>query len=398
MDLSYSAEEEAFRQQVKDFLKDAVPADLAEKVRRDLTLSKEDMVRWQQILGRKGWLAARWPKQHGGLGWSAVQAHIFDEECFVHNAPRVQPFGTLMVGPVLMKYGSEAQKARFLPGILSSETWWCQGFSEPGAGSDLASLQTRAVRDEGDYIVNGQKIWTTYAQHADWMFCLARTDTQAKNQSGISFLLLDMTSAGVEVRPIITIDGAHHVNEVFLSNVRVPAQNRIGTENEGWTYAKYLLANERTGIARIGNNKWMLARLKEWARREMLEGRPLIEDPLFRAKLSKVEIELKALEITTMRVLSAQAQGEALGVTPSVLKIRGSEIIQRLAELGKAAVGPYALPDNPQALVWNSNAEPIGPEYAAARTPEYLGNYKFSIFGGTNEIQKNIIAKVKLRD
>lgn len=398
MDLNYSPEEDAFRHEVKAFLSTAVPPDLAQKVGNDLTLTKDDMVRWQQILGEKGWLTARWPVEAGGLGWNAVQGHIFDEESFNYNAPRVQPFGTNMVGPVIIRFGTEAQKDRFLPGIRSSEVWWCQGYSEPGAGSDLASLRTSAVRDGDDYVVNGQKIWTTYAHFADWMFCLVRTDPDAaRQQEGISFLLIDMTSPGIEVRPIRTIDGQHHVNEVFLTNVRVPVENRIGAENQGWTCAKYLLEHERTAIARVGNNKWMLERLKAMARTEMLNGRPLIEDPLFRARLSRVEIELRALEITTMRVLSAQATGAPVGITPSVLKIRGSEIIQRLAELGKAAVGNYALPDNPEALVWNSNAEPIGPDYAAPRAPEYLGNFKFSIFGGTNEIQKNIISKIRLR-
>ena len=303
-------------------------------------LVKDDWVRWQKILYKKGWLAGHWPREYGGCAWTPVQPHIFDEECGDAGAPRLMPFGLVMVAPVIMDFGSPWQKEHYLPRILSSEDWWCQGYSEPGSGSDLASLKTRAVREGDHYIVNGQKTWTTLAQYADMIFCLVRTDPTVKKQEGITFLLIDMHSPGVTVRPIITLDEEHEVNEVFFDNVKVPAENLVGEEGKGWTYAKFLLGHERTGIARVGESKRELAQLKEIAAKQ-LNGRPLAEDPLFRARIAEVEIELMALEMTLLRVLSSRAKP---GPEASILKIKGTEVQQALTELMMEAMGPYALP------------------------------------------------------
>src|SRR5690606_14219485 len=309
MNVNYTAEELAFRDEVRAFLKSELPADIAPKTRLGKHLSKEDHQRWQQILVRRGWYAPGWPVELGGTTWGPVEKHIFDEECAAFGAPRTVPFGVNMVAPVILKFGTQQQIDHYLPRILSGEDWWCQGYSEPGAGSDLASLKTRAVRDGDHYIVNGQKTWTTLGQHADMIFCLVRTDPEAQQQRGISFLLIDMRTPGISVRPIITLDGDHEVNEVFFDNVRVPVENLVGEENQGWTCAKYLLTHERTGLAGIGASKASLAHLKRIAMKEVCDGRPMLEDPLFRAQVAEVEMQLMAIEMSTLRILAADREG-----------------------------------------------------------------------------------------
>jgi alkylation response protein AidB-like acyl-CoA dehydrogenase len=398
MRLEFTEEEQAFREEVRAFLREQLPPAISQKVLNGYELSREDHVMWQKRLHDRGWGGMGWPVQFGGPGWNSIQAYIFEEQSALAGAPRLIPFGTKMVAPVLMAFGSAAQQQRFLPKISSGEEWWCQGYSEPGAGSDLASLKTRAERDGDVYIVNGQKTWNTLGQYADWIFCLVRTDIGAKQQSGISFLLIDMKSAGITVRPITLLDGGHEVNEIWFENVRVPVQNRVGEENKGWTYAKFLLGHERTTIAAIGTTKRELERLKSIARSETKGGRPLIEDPLFAAHIAQVEIDLWALEITNLRMLSADRSRKAPGPEASILKIRGTEIAQRISELEMRAVGPYALPFRREAMEagWQAppGAEASGPGYAATLAAAYMNQRKLSIFGGTNEIQKNIIAKM----
>jgi alkylation response protein AidB-like acyl-CoA dehydrogenase len=348
-----------------------------------------------QILDRQGWLAPGWPQAHGGTGWSAVQKHIFDEECFAAGAPKVVSFGLKMVAPVIIKFGTTEQKAHFLPRILACEDWWCQGYSEPGAGSDLSSLKTRAVREGDHYVVNGQKTWTTLAHFADWMFCLVRTDPEARQQRGISFLLIDMKTPGITVRPIITLDGEHEVNEVFFDNVRVPVANLVGQENDGWTCAKYLLTHERTSIGGIAQNKALLSRLKRIASQEVRDGRPLIEDPLFRVQIAEVDMQLMAAEMSNLRTLAATQNGDVPGAESSFLKIKGTEIRQAITYLISKAVGPYALPFIEDELGYGE--EPLlYTDYSSAATYQYLDARKASIYGGANEIQKNIIAKMIL--
>jgi len=393
MDLDYTPEELAFRDEVRAFVQANLPHELSRKVIEHKRLTKDDYLVWQKALYRQGWAAPHWPKEAGGCGWNAVQCHILEEESAQAGAPRVVAFGLYMVGPVIHTFGSPWQKQHYLPRILSSEDWWCQGYSEPGSGSDLASLKTRAVRDGDHYIVNGQKTWTTLAQYADMMFCLVRTSTEGKKQEGISFLLIDMRSPGVEVRPIITLDGEHEVNEVWLTDVKVPVENLVGEEGRGWTYAKFLLSNERTGIAGVSRSKRELAYLKAISAKETLGGRPLIENPRFRDKITRVEIDLMALEITVLRVLAADRQGKPLGPEASILKIKGTEIQQALTELMMEAVGPYALPHLP--AQWSDHwlGERVGPEYAAPLAAQYFNYRKVSIYGGSNEIQRNIIAQ-----
>lgn len=396
MDLTFSEADEKFREEVKAFVAANLPAEIAEKVRDGKHLTKEDHVRWQQALGRKGWLVNAWPKKYGGPGWTATQKYIFDNVCAEMNAPGIIPFGTKMVGPVIYTFGNEEQKKRFLPGIQQSTVWWCQGYSEPGSGSDLASLKTRAVREGDHYIVNGSKTWTTLGHWADWIFCLVRTDPKAKPQEGISFLLIDMKSPGVTVQPIIMTDGGHEVNSVFFTDVKVPAENLIGKEGEGWTYAKFLLANERSGIAAVPQSKRGVEGLKRIAATEQENGKPLIENPSFRDKIADLEIQLQALEFTELRILSSEAAGGAPGPEVSFLKIRGSEIQQRITELVLEAVGYYANPYLPALLYQGANEEPVGPFYATTAAPRYFNVRKTSIYGGSNEIQKNIIAKMVL--
>ena len=394
MDLTYTGDDLAFRDQVRAFLAAELPADLRHKVTHHLRLQKDDYVRWHRILARQGWAAPGWPQEYGGPGWTPVQRHIFEEECARAGTPPVLPFGVNMVAPVIMAFGSEAQKAYFLPRILSCVDWWCQGYSEPGAGSDLASLKTTAVRDGDHYVVNGQKTWTTLAQHADMIFCLVRTDPGVRKQEGISFLLIDMHAPGVTVRPIVMLDEDHEVNEVFFDNVRVPVGNLVGQENRGWTYAKYLLGHERTGIAAVGRSKRELARLKTLARREHKNGAPLLRDPLFGAKVAELEIELMALEMTVLRVL-ADAH-KAPGPEASVLKLRGTEIQQRLTELMVEAAGPLALPFDPDYLEGERAHSAIVDDFAAPLLPHYFNYRKTSIYGGSNEIQRNIISQMIL--
>nr|WP_295941602.1 acyl-CoA dehydrogenase family protein [uncultured Acidovorax sp.] len=396
MDLNFTPEEEAFRAEVQAFLKAKLPARIANKVKAGQRLSKADQDEWHAILNERGWLANHWPEAYGGPGWGAVEKFIFDTECALAGGPRIVPFGVNMLGPVLIKFGNEAQKKYWLPRILSGEDWWCQGYSEPGAGSDLASVKTTAVRQGDHYIVNGQKTWTTQGQHANMIFCLVRTDREAKAQSGISFLLVDMKSPGVELRPIRTLDGDKEVNEVFFTDVKVPVENLVGEENKGWTYAKYLLTYERTGIAGVGFCIAALAKLKVVAAKVMKNGQPLDQDPLFAARMAQVEIDLENMKTTNLRVIAAVAGGGVPGAESSMLKIRGTEIRQEILSLIRRAVGPYALPFIEEAQYEGYADEPVGPKEAATAAANYFNYRKLSIFGGSNEIQKNIISKMIL--
>jgi alkylation response protein AidB-like acyl-CoA dehydrogenase len=400
MDLQFTPEELAFRDEVQAFLKAELPPGLARKVKNNLRLSKQDMEGWHAILNRRGWLAGNWPKEYGGTGWDAVRRFIFDNECALAYAPRLVPFGLSMLGPVLMKYGSEAQKRHWLPRILNGDDWWCQGYSEPGAGSDLAALGTTAERvsdASGEYyLVNGQKTWTTLGQHANMIFCLVRTDKAAKPQRGISFLLMDMNDPGIEVRPIVTLDGGREVNEVFFTNVKVPLENLVGEENQGWTCAKYLLTHERTNIAGVGLAMAGMEKLKALAGRVMVKGRPLLRDPLFAARVARVEIDLENMKTTNLRVLAAVAGGGAPGAESSMLKIKGTEIRQEISALIRRACGPYAAPFIDEAFDADYGGPALGPEEAASAAPLYFNYRKLSIYGGSNEIQKNIISKTIL--
>lgn len=396
MDLEFTAEENAFRSEVKQFLSDKLPDSLSRKVKLGKRLSKADMEGWHAALNERGWLAPNWPAEWGGAKWTAVQNHIFDEESWAAGAPRVIPFGISMLGPVLIKFGSEEQKSHYLPRILDGTDWWCQGYSEPGAGSDLASLKTKAERQGDHYIVNGQKTWTTLGQYADWIFCLVRTSGEGKPQEGISFLLIDMKTPGVTVRPIILLDGEHEVNEIFFDNVKVPAENLVGEENKGWTYAKYLLTHERTGTANVGNSAAALAQMKDIAGRTIKSGQPLSRDPYFAARVARVEIDLEAMKTTNLRILVEADSGAAPGPESSMLKIKGTVIRQEINDLARRALGPMALPFVSEALDDGFNEPPIGPEYANAIASDYFNNRKLSIFAGSNEIQRGIISKTKL--
>lgn len=392
MDLSYSSEEQAFQAEVRGFLAAHLPEHISSAVRAGGELSKEIMEEWHALLNAKGWLATTWPTAFGGPGWSPVERHIFEEECCRAYAPRIVPFGVSMLGPVLQKFGSKAQQDHYLPRILDGTDWWCQGYSEPGAGSDLASLKTRAVRDDDHYVINGQKTWTTLGQHADWIFCLCRTDPEAKPQAGISFILVDLNTPGIEMRPIKLIEGGHEVNEVFFTDVRVPVANLVGEENKGWTIAKYLLTHERTGIAGVGFSIQALEEVKSLARKLRRGGRPLIEDPLFAARLARVEVDLEAMKITNLRMLfQAQKQG-APGPETSILKIKGTLINQELRDLARRALGPLAAPVG---VATESNLL-FGPPDTGNNAARYFNNRKTSIFGGSNEIQRNILTKTML--
>jgi pimeloyl-CoA dehydrogenase large subunit len=398
MDLRFTPEETSFRDEVRAFMKENLPAATRNKLIEGRRLGKDDMVNWQRILNVKGWAVPHWPKEWGGTGWSPVEVYLFRDEMQQAPAPEPLPFGVNMLGPVLVAFGNEAQKKKFLPRIANLDDWWCQGFSEPGSGSDLASLKTSAKLVDGQYVVNGQKTWTTLAQYADWIFCLVRTDPgAAKKQEGISFLMIDMKTPGITVRPIQTIDGASEVNEVFFDDVKVPVENLVGQENKGWDYAKFLLGNERTGIARIGASKARIRRLKELAALEQAGGKPLMADERFRAKITAVEVELKALEMTELRVVSARTRSNKPDPASSILKIKGSEIQQIITELLLEVIGPYALPDqtgHDESERWNE--PPIGPDWGGPLAPQYFNTRKTTIYGGSNEIQKNIIAKAIL--
>lgn len=396
MQIAYSSEDNAFREEVRAFLNDNLPASISGKVKAGKRLSKKDLEDWHALLNEKGWLAVNWPVEYSGTGWTAVQKHIFDEECWTAGAPRIVPFGLNMLAPVLIKFGSDEQKAHYLPRILDGTDWWCQGYSEPGAGSDLASLKTKAVREGDHYIVNGQKTWTTLGHHANWIFCLVRTSNEGKPQEGISFLLIDMDTPGVEVRPIILLDGEHEVNEIFFDNVKVPAGNLVGEENKGWTYAKYLLTHERTGTANIGNSNAALAKLKTIANDQKKGGKPLSDDPYFAARMAKVEMELNAMKTTNLRILAQADAGAASGPESSMLKVKGTIIRLEINDLARRALGPYALPFSSEAMEEGYNEEPIGPDYANPIAAKYFNNRKMPIYAGSNEVQRAIITKTKL--
>ncbi|GAO38553.1 putative acyl-CoA dehydrogenase [Sphingomonas changbaiensis NBRC 104936] len=395
MDLEFSPEDLAFREEARRFIAENYPKALRGKQDEGEELAKEDFLSWHRALAKQGWIAPAWPKEYGGPGWTTTQRFIWSEELARADTLPILPFGINMVGPVIYTFGTPEQKARFLPRILSGEDWWCQGYSEPGAGSDLASLRTRAVRDGDHYIVNGQKTWTTLAQHADWGFFLVRTDPESKPQEGISFLLIDMKSPGVTVRPIITLGGEHEVNEVWLEDVRVPVDQRIYEENKGWTCAKFLLAHERTGIAGVARSKRGVERIKNIARSEMDGDKPLIANPFFKRKIAELEIDLTALEYTELRTLASEASGRGPGPESSLLKIKGTEIQQRITELALEAVGHYGAPYF-RGFGEGDNEHPIGPDYAHRAAPTYFNGRKTSIYGGSNEIQRNIIAKMVL--
>ncbi|RPH40715.1 MAG: pimeloyl-CoA dehydrogenase large subunit [Burkholderiales bacterium] len=394
MDLNYSPEEAAFRDEVRGWLKDNLPEDLRRKTAAGDHLDKDDLLRWHRILAKKGWVAPAWPEEWGGPGWNVTQRYIFEEECGLAGTPPIVAFGVTMCAQVLLKFGSPEQKKRHLPAIYNGDVFWVQGYSEPGSGSDLASLKTRADRRGDKYVVNGQKIWTTLGQYGDWIFCLVRTDFESKiRQEGISFLLIDMKTPGITVRPLILMDGGHEVNEVFFDNVEVPVENLVHEEGKGWTVAKYLLGHERLNTGRIGGSKRELVRLKAFAAEQTDgHGRRLIDDPRFRDKLTRVEVELMALEITNLRFLDAMRGGKPPGADVSMLKIRGTEIQQALTELMMQAAGPMAAP-----------FKPTGPQDAgdfddvlAHLAPRYANYRKTSIYAGSNEIQRNIIAKATL--
>lgn len=396
MNLDFSPEEVAFRAEVRAFIEENYPEELKDLGSRE-DLTRDQFLAWHKVLGKKGWAAPAWPEKYGGTGWTSTQRYIWSEENARVDAMMPLPFGISMVAPVIYTFGNEEQKERYLPKILSGEEWWCQGYSEPGAGSDLASLKTTAVRDGDHYILNGQKTWTTLAQHADWGFFLCRTDPNAaKPQEGISFILVDMNTPGIEVRPIITIDGGHEVNEVWLTDVRVPVENRVGEENQGWTYAKFLLAHERSGIAGVARSKRGIERLRDIASTELLEGEPLIKDDSFARKISQLEIDLTALEFTELRTLARESEGKGPGPESSILKVKGTEIQQRLTELTLEAVGSYGAPYFRGFPEDGSNEFPIGPDYAHHAGPNYFNFRKTSIYGGSNEIQRNIITKMIL--
>jgi alkylation response protein AidB-like acyl-CoA dehydrogenase len=391
MDLAFTPEEQKFREDVRAWVRTNLPQEISNKVHNSLHLTREDMQQWARILGKKGWLGYGWPKQFGGPGWNAIQKHLFEEECALAGAPRIVPFGPVMVAPVIMTFGSPEQQQRFLPGIASGEVWWSQGYSEPGSGSDLASLKTRAERKGDKYIVNGQKTWTTLAQYGEWIFCLVRTSTEGKPQTGISFLLIDMKSPGVTVRPIIMLDGGHEVNEVFFDNVEVPAENLIGEENKGWTYAKHLLSHERTNIADVNRAKRELERVKRIAKAENV-----YTDARFRDEIAKLEVDIVALEMLVLRVLSAEKSGKNSLDIAGLLKIKGSEIQQRYSELMMLACGPYALPFIKEAMEAGWQGDYVGAAHCAPLASTYFNLRKTTIYGGSNEVQRNIVAQTVL--
>jgi alkylation response protein AidB-like acyl-CoA dehydrogenase len=400
MDLAFTPEEEQFRQEVRTWVRANLPADIAHKVHHALRLTRDDMQGWAKILGSKGWLGFGWPKAFGGPGWNAIQKHLFEEECALAGAPRIVPFGPVMVAPVIMAFGTPEQQQRFLPGIASGEVWWSQGYSEPGSGSDLASVKTRAEHQGDHYLVNGQKTWTTLGQYGEWIFCLVRTSTEGKPQTGISFLLIDMKSPGVTVRPIRLLDGECEVNEVFFDNVKVPLNNLIGEENKGWTYAKHLLSHERTNIADVNRSKRELERLKRIARQE-----GVWDEPRFRDQIALLEVDVIALEMLVLRVLSAEKSGKNSLDIAGLLKIKGSEIQQRYAELMMLAAGPFALPLIFEAMDagWQGdqvNGQMLGfpgdTLHCAPLASTYFNLRKTTIYGGSNEVQRNIVAQVVL--
>ena len=391
MDLTFTPEEQKFREDIRAWVAASLPQHISHKVHNALHQTRADMQDWAKILGKKGWLGYAWPKEFGGPGWNAIQKHLFEEECAMAGAPRIVPFGPVMVAPVIMAFGSPAQQQRHLPGIASGEVWWSQGYSEPGAGSDLASLKTKAERQGDKFIVNGQKTWTTLGQFGEWIFCLVRTNSDGKPQTGISFLLIDMKSKGVSVRPIKLLDGSVEVNEVWFDNVEVPAENLVGEENKGWTYAKYLLGHERTNIADVNRTKRELERLKRIAKAE-----GMYNDFRFRDEIAKLDVDVVALEMMVLRVLSAEKSGKQSLDVAGLLKIRGSEIQQRYSELMMLAAGPYSLPLIHEAMEAGWQGDAVGALYCAPLASTYFNMRKTTIYGGSNEVQRNIVAQTVL--
>jgi len=398
MNLDLTPDELAFRDEVRDFLDAALTPELRQAGRRATSVFMDPTfsLAWQRILHSRGWVAPSWPADYGGPGWNEMQRHIFAAECARAGAPSLAPMGLRMVGPVIMGYGTAEQKAHYLPRILSGEDYWCQGYSEPGAGSDLAALQLKAERDGDDYVLSGSKLWTTHAQWANRMFCLVRTRAEGKPQAGITFLLLDMASPGVTVKPVVTLAGDHEVNQVFFDSVRVPVSGRIGEENAGWTVAKYLLEFERGGGSAPGL-RVALERLQGLAAAEDRgDGRRLIDDPGFRAKLAAAGVALDAIEMTERRVLAALASGKAPGPASSMLKTQGTELMQRLDELALEGLGAYAGIDQREARAPGANLPIVGPEHGLITTARYLNDRAASIYGGSNEIQRDIMARLVL--
>jgi alkylation response protein AidB-like acyl-CoA dehydrogenase len=391
MDLAFTPEEQQFREDIRSWVASNLPKEISYKVHNDLNLSRDDMQAWAKILGKKGWLGHAWPTEFGGPGWNAIQKHVFEEECARAGAPRVIPFGPIMVAPVIMAFGNEKQQKQHLPGIASGEVWWSQGYSEPGSGSDLASVKCKAERVGDKYIVNGQKTWTTLGQYGEWIFCLVRTSNEGKPQTGISFLLVDMKSKGVTVRPIVLLDGDAEVNEVWFDNVEVPVENLIGEENKGWTYAKHLLSHERTNIADVNRTKRELERLKRIAKAE-----GVWNDVRFRDEIAKLEVDVVALEMMVMRVLSAEKSGKNSLDVAGLLKIRGSEIQQRYSELMMLAAGPYALPLVREAMEAGWQGDHVGAAHCAPLASTYFNMRKTTIYGGSNEVQRNIVSQTVL--
>lgn len=397
MNADFTAEELEFQKEVQDFLKAEFPQDIKHKVDNGIKLEKDDFVRWQKILHKKGWVAPNWPEEYGGTGWNATQKYIFGLEMGLYGAMEPVAFGVKMVAPVIYSYGSEEQKQRFLPDILESNVWWCQGYSEPNAGSDLASLKTTAVREGDHYVVNGTKTWNTLGQHADWIFCLVRTDSTVKKQEGISFLLIDMKTPGIKLSPIVLLDGEPEVNEVHFDNVKVPVENLVGEENKGWTYAKVLLTHERTNIAQVPNSKLQLQKLRNLAANTADGfGGTLLDNPVFIRKLAEVEIQVLALEFAELRTLAAVSVGKAPGPESSILKIVGTEATQFIDELYMEVAAYHSLPHVPEQFTEGFDGEHVGQGSTTASSNTYFNHRKKSIYGGSNEIQKNIISKAVL--
>jgi hypothetical protein len=400
MDLNFTPDEQAFREKIRAWVKDNLPREISDKVRNSIRLSRDDMQRWAKILGKNGWLGWGWPKEFGGPGWNAIQKHLFEEETALAGAPRVVPFGPVMVAPVIMAFGSDEQKKQHLPPILTSDIWWCQGYSEPGSGSDLASLQMKAERDGDDYVLNGSKIWTTHAQWADWMFCLVRTSNEGKRQEGISFLLIDMKTPGIKVDPIYLVDGTrtpmrHEVNQVFFTDVKVPVENLVGEENKGWTYAKYLLEFERGGQAFGPRLRKAFRHLQVLSKTQMDAGAPLSADANWREKMAALEIEIDAVEMNEMMFYSSLKTGDAPGNMGSVVKMRGTEAGQKVTELAVEAVGWYGTPFT-ELRNYDSNVVPVGGGYVDDVSPRYFNTRKTTIYGGSSEVQRNVLAKAML--
>ena len=397
MRLAFSEPELAFQQEVREWIAANMPPEVAEESRRSRSshVSKERLLQWQKKLAGKGWLCPNWPKEYGGPGWSSTQKFIFEMEMARADSPYLSSFSIKMVAPVLMKFGSEAQKKRFLPKIAAAEELWCQGYSEPGSGSDLASLRTKAERQGDHYVVNGQKIWTTNAHFADWIFCLVRTSNEGKRQEGISFLLIDMKTPGITVKPIIMADGGHEVNEVFFDNVRVPVENLVGEENKGWTYAKYLLEFERGGQAFGPRLRKAFRHLQTLSKTQIKEGESLSADPQWREKMAAVEMEIDAIEMNELMFYSSLKTGDAPGNMGSVVKMRGTEVGQKVTELAVEAVGWYGTPFT-ELRNYDSNVVPVGGEYVDDVSPRYFNTRKTTIYGGSSEVQRNVLAKAML--